>query len=266
MKRNTSWYSILVAIFIIWFLLVLTAWVFRLVLNELQDNRGRSDYIKAQYAAEAWIELALLKIKEYGYGVIDEIPLDINERAIALTFNPLDKNKYRGSKEALMGLFIDTKTISYTGVLEPGSHSIIPLFYVDANGVQHDTTKITLKKDSINPVWNIVGNQYGLSWEWEFTPSSLGNYKFVNANGFSFDKKSVQSFLENSTSNYLILFNPDPNSNIVYNVTWENNNFFSRPIWEIYASGKVGSYKQNIKVTLDNTAFLNILKYSLFSN
>ncbi len=266
MKKNTSWYSILVALFIIWFLLILTAWIFRLVLNELHDNRGRWDYLKAQYAAESWIELALLKIKTLWYGVVDEVSLDINERAVILGEYPTDKSKFKGSKESLLGYKIDTKTLTYTGEIEAGWHSIIPLFYVDKNGSQFDTKSITLKKTSIDPVWNIVWNQFWLSWEWEFSSSTLGNYKFTNANGFGFDKKSVQDFLDTSTSNYLILFNPSPDTPLTYNLTAEDNNFFTRPIGDIYASWKIGSYKQNIKVTLDNTAYLNILKYSLFSN
>lgn len=34
------------------FLLVLTAGVFHLVLSELQDNKGRANYIKAYYGAQ----------------------------------------------------------------------------------------------------------------------------------------------------------------------------------------------------------------------
>lgn len=267
MKKNSHWYSILVALFIVWFLLVLAAGVFRLVLNELQDNKWRNDYLKAQYAAEAWIELALLKIKNFWYGVIDDVPLDVNNSSVVLSEFPLTKSKYKGNKDPLVSYSINTKTQSYTGTIEAWWQSIVPLFYVDKNGHQFDAKLIHLWSAwGIIPVWNIVWNQFWLSGEGNFSPDTMGNYKYINGGNFNFDQKSIRDFLDTSISNYLIIFNPDPNSSLTYTLSADDTSFFTEPIWEVVASWKVGSYKQNIKVTLDNTAYLNILKYSLFGN
>ncbi len=55
MKKNNKWYSIFIALLVVWFLLILSSWIYKLVFEELKDNRGRGDYLKAFYAAESWI-------------------------------------------------------------------------------------------------------------------------------------------------------------------------------------------------------------------
>ena len=41
--------------------------------------------------------------------------------------------------------------------------------------------------------------------------------------------------------------------------------FFSKPVWNITSSVTVWKYRQNISTSIDNTEFLNMLKYSIFS-
>ena len=57
-------YSVIAAILMIGFLLVLTTSTLNLVLQEMQDGKGRQDYMKAYAGAEGAMELALLKIKD----------------------------------------------------------------------------------------------------------------------------------------------------------------------------------------------------------
>jgi hypothetical protein len=46
------------------FLLVLTTSTLNLVLQEMQDGKGRQDYMKAYAGAEGALELALFQIKD----------------------------------------------------------------------------------------------------------------------------------------------------------------------------------------------------------
>ena len=273
MKKSTAWYSILVALLMVGFLLVLTAWVFNLVLNELQDNNGRANYIKAYYGAQGWIEWALLKIKNIGYGVVDEIPATVNSRSIVLAQDPKDMATYRKSRDILTTYNIDTKTQSFSGALDVAEHQIIPLYYIDAQWQQYDVKdlSLTVSWNSDALAWNIVWDKFGLAGAASFTKDTQSDYKYIDRNGwaapmFKFSKKTVESFLSDSKSNYLILFNAHPADKISYFVSTSGTNFFTKPVWEIFASGYVGPYKQNIKVSLDNTAYLSILKYSIFSN
>ena len=68
-KNNKQWYSVIIAMLLIGFLLVLTVTVLNLVLKELRDNRAMWDSMKAFAWAETGKELALLKIKEEWYGI-----------------------------------------------------------------------------------------------------------------------------------------------------------------------------------------------------
>ena len=54
------------------FLLVLTTSTLNLVLQKMKDGQGRQFYLKAYSAAESSLELALLEIKEHGYGYDDD--------------------------------------------------------------------------------------------------------------------------------------------------------------------------------------------------
>ena len=268
MQNNTHWYSILISLFIIGFLLVLTAGVYQLVLSELQDNRGRGNYLKAQYGAEGAMELALLKIKNIGYGVNDEIPLDINTRSIALGKDNGTPSDFRPSQDSLISYNIDTKASAYSWIIINSDHSIIPLFYLDKNGNEFKTTDIALLSSTgwSSIAWSIVGDQFWLSGEWVFDKNTLWSYKSTSSWNLHFENKSISDFLSISNNNYLILFNAHPSDTIFYELQSSGSGGFTKPIWEIYASGKVGSYKQNIKITLDNTTYLNLLKYSIFSN
>lgn len=268
MKKNTSWYSILAALMIVGFLLILSSGVFQLVLNELNSNRARANYLQAYYGAESGVEWALLNIKNIWYGLYDTIPWDVNNRSIALWTYPTNLAEFQKRRDTLLSYTIDTKVQSFESTLTPGAHEIIPLFYLDIAGNQYDTKSLNLDvtgfPDAIS--WNIVGEQYGLAWVGEFEDTTDGDYKYIHNDSFRFEKKKVGSFLDVSSNNYLILFNTHPTESISYKVETNGSNFITKPVWTIFASGFIGAYKQNIKVSLDNTAYLSILKYSIFSN
>lgn len=272
MKRANAWYSVIVALLMVGFLLVLTAGVFHLVLSELQDNKGRANYIKAYYGAQWGIEWALLKIKNVGYGVVDEVSPNVNSRSIVLSQNPKTPSLFKSARDVMVSFTIDTKTESFTGTLESGQHEIIPLYYITASGSQIDVDSLSLSApanaDALS--WNIIGSQFWLAWAGNFTKDTQGDYKFIETltgeSQFKFAKKTVQEFLADSDNNYLIIFNAHPTDPVQYTVSSQGGKYFTKPVWDIYASGYVWPYKQNIKVSLDNTAYLSILKYSIFSN
>ncbi|MCH2189275.1 hypothetical protein MK079_05620, partial [Candidatus Gracilibacteria bacterium] len=91
MQQNSNTYSaytIIIALFIMSFLLILTTGVFRLILGELHQNRGSESYLKAFAGAQSGRELALLHIKQNGYGSYDMIPHSINPRSVILSKTP----------------------------------------------------------------------------------------------------------------------------------------------------------------------------------
>lgn len=270
MKRQKSWYTILIVLFVVGFLLVLTSWVFKLVLQELNDNRGRGDYLKAYYGAESWIEWALYNIKKFDYWYSDEIDLEKNNRSIILSENPLSESSFNPKKDTLTSYNIDTKVQTYSQTLKSWEHILFPLYTIDTNGITKKTLNIQLTVPSgskTSLVWNIIGHENGLAWSDEFQNSTLGAYKTVDTNwNLRFERKQIGEFLSTSNDNYLLLFNSDPISDLTYEVISTGDNYFTKPIWEIEASWKIGSYKQNIRLSLNNSEFLNILKYSIFSN
>jgi len=49
--QNTSWYSIILSVLMIGFLMIVTTGVFNLVLRELKDNKWEQNYLEASQAA-----------------------------------------------------------------------------------------------------------------------------------------------------------------------------------------------------------------------
>ncbi len=269
-NTNKWWYSIIISIMIIWFLIVLTSWTFNLVLSELNDTKWMFNYIKAFSAAEWALELSLLKIKEEWYWYYDKIENNINNRSIILSSNPLDITLFSKSKDSILSYDMDSKVNSYSGSISPLSYDIIPLFYLD-DIWEKKVNKIKLNSSSfVNKLaWNIVSDNWWLSGVWIINSSTLWNYKTALSWSFHFSNILVDSFLSDShnTNSYLILFNSDSLNNIEYNlIATVGGEFFTKPRAEIISSAVIGKYKQNLKTMLDNTEYLNILKYSIYSN
>lgn len=265
-NNNNSWYSVIVALLIIWFLLVLSIGIFTLILNEMKDNKAMWDYIKAYAWAESSKELALLQIKENWYAYYDKIDHNLNNRSIILSENPLTSSLFKVNRDVLISYDIWSKVSEYEWVLNNLEYDIIPLFYVDASWEK----KITSMALSIlswipdNLSWNVIWKENWLSWIWLTTDWSKKTLEWWI---FSYAKENWNTFINNSDTNYLVLFNSWNSWSIKYklatNISWE---YFSKPKTSIISSAEVWRYKQNIVTDLDNTEFLNILKYSIFSN
>lgn len=235
-----------------------------MLLREMNDNHNRADYLKAYYGAESWIEWALLDIKDNTYGYIDTIELNKDDnRSRVLAKFPFDKWAFNGKRDVLVSYDIDTRTQNYSGSLNPWEHLMLPLYYRDKAG-WYDTKDISLSINSYNQsiIWNIVGEDFGLSWSGSFDKDTQAYYKTYSWT-LVFSTINIEDFLSESNKNYLILLNTNPRKVIQYTITW--GDFFTKPLGDIYASAMVGETRQNIRLSLDNTAFLSILKYSIFS-
>nr|MDD3720020.1 hypothetical protein [Candidatus Gracilibacteria bacterium] len=268
MLNNNKGYSILIAIIIIGFLFVLTSAIFKLVLVELNDNRGRGDYLKAYYGAEGAGEYAMLKIKSNGYAYYNK--LDIDKSKGESTMLSLD-GTYKGGRDVLISYDINSKVKTYEGNLGLLSYDIIPLFYTDDTG-SGGLVDMSLILTSGNPgdiSWNIISASGGLSGVGGFSNSTtIGILKELDESlNFSVEEKSISWFLNQNKNNfnYLVLFNSSDTTPINY-VLDGKGNFFTKPRTEISVSGKIGDYKQNLSIKYDNTEYLGILKYSIYSN
>ena len=264
---SKKWYSVIVALTMVWFLLVMTVWVFNLVLRWLGDNRWIWDSMKAYFWAESWQELALLKVKESWYGFSDSIDHTLNSRSILLSDNPLDVSQFRWD-EAFISYDLWTQTNSYTGTLQGLEYDIIPLFYLTGSDVEKKSTDISFQVLSWNSddlVWNIVSQFSGVSGTWSFDRYTSVYEKRLISGSFEFSESSVENFISSSSNNYLILFYSSNVGDLTYNLTSSSDTSFSKPSTHIISSGQVGKYRQNLDTYLDNTKYLDFLKYSIYS-
>ena len=269
MKKNNinkNWYSVILSLLLIGFIMVLSIWIFRLILNEMKNNRAMWDYIKSYAWAESAQELALLDIKKMWYWYDWFIDDNSNPKSVLLSSNNLNYTLYHPKKDVLISYFNNWKVNSYSWELLPLWYDIIPLFYITDSWEQkvNDISLSITTWDSNDLSWNVVWNLSWISWVWT---SLTWSKKILTPSWFSFEEKSVWDFLSSSSTNYLVLFNSWNSNNINYTLSTNNSlEYFTRPELDIISSWEVWDYKQNLQTTVDNTEFLNILKYSIYSN
>jgi len=255
MKLNNTYnqkggYSIIAAVLMVGFLLVLTTSTLNLVLQEMQDGKGRQDYMKAYARAEWALELALLKMKQNGYWYDSD---NISNPEILGVWNKIPK----------LGYEFESKVTIHTGSITPYESDIIPLFWINESGNHERADNITL---FTNPdmVWNIVTESWGISWKGSFSPSSNVWEKTYKESTWEFKydpSTTISSVLSSSGESYLTLYNPlsiEQN----YTLSWDE---FTLPRATISSSAQVWKYTQNLETLVDNTKFLGILKYSIYS-
>ncbi len=258
-NQNKQWFSIVIAIFMIGFLLVLTTGVFNLVLREMKDSRWSENYLKAYAGAEWAMELWLLNIKENWYATDKDLAsTDIGSKSLTFTWS------FKAQSDPLISYTTDIAVNSFSWSLESWETVIIPLF---VNTVWITKPNLTADTDII---WNIIGAWEWMSWNGDFNMTTSQVYK-KNDWKYTSWAKTVQYFLKPSpswagnTNSYLMLFNKwvVGKDYILGAGLWE---LFSKPVWNITSTVTVWKYKQNISTSINNTEFLNMLKYSLYSN
>lgn len=249
-QDTTWWYSIIAAVLMVWFLLVLSTSTLNLVLQELQDGRGRQDYITSFAWAEWALELALLDIKKQWYGYDNDTFI---EKEILGSTPRTPKISYE----------FNSKVDSYTGNLEPLEIDIIPLFSLSSAGLD-SITNMNFSNSDGRIVWNIITQKWWISWKWDFNMLTSVWEKLIDS-GWSFifrPSEKIQDIL--SWEDYLILQNLHSTSPSSYTLTG-NGWWFTLPRAEIISSARVWKYTQNLKTVVDNTEFLWILRYSVYS-
>lgn len=279
--NNSKWYSVIISVLLIWFLLLITTAVFNLVLKEYHDSKWLWDSIKAFAWAEASQELALLKIKEKWYWIDDKINHNVSTWSILLADDITNTWSFKHNKDTFISY--DLKVLAdynsilkyhYNSILEPNWYSIIPLFYelewwTWMEFVRNYTLNVNWSSESL--VWNLIsgqewiGNHGGILTWWSL---ALGNWKKITINGDG-DREAqkvanepITTFLTSRDNAYLILFN-SWNSNVDF--TLNSPNKFSKPKTTILSSAQVWKYRHNLETQYDNTEFLNMLKYAVFS-
>ncbi len=247
---HTSGYSVIIALFIMSFLLVLTTGIFSLVLWELNQNRGEQWYLAAYAWAESGQELALLTIKQNGYGYHDSISAEMYD-GVTVEYDLW----YRVSE--------------YVGSLTKFKYDIIPLFSQDLSWVSKPESvsgEMLRGTDGSALLWNIIGESISLAGFGEFDRNSSGKSRGIDIQGnIEYDDAiTLEDFLEDSGESYLILFNAWDDE-IEYKIQVPQGQYFTLPRTQIISSGRVKQYKQNLRTSFDNTTFLDTLKYSIFS-
>lgn len=252
-----SGYSIIAAVLMIGFLLVLTTSTLNLVLQEMRDGKGRQNYLKAFYGAEWALEYGLLQIKHKGFGYDDNDSDDISEIL------------WDTRQDPSVSYTFESAVSTYSGILNPGDTEIIPLFWIDSTSEIKSIKNINLQQESGSFVWNIIGQDSGHSWVWAFDSNTSLTAKWVQEAAWTLDQKeftktteTIQEFLKNNTGSYLMVYNPYDTDTAF---TLSSSEEFTKPVADIISSAQVWKYKQNLKTSVDNTEFLGILKYSIYS-
>jgi hypothetical protein len=246
-------YSIIAAVLMIGFLLIVTTSTLNLVLTEMRDGKGRQDYLKALYWAWAAQEIALLQIKNLGYGY-DEDSWFTNTDILGSTL-----------QDAKIIYSIDSKVQEYIWMLEQWETQIIPLFWIDAWSNVLSINDIDLDVNLWDISWNIIWKDSWESWMNNFSSTTSIKTKTFDPTVQEFKINSIWNiwnFLSHNSGSYLVIFNSQLSQ---AHFTLRSADNFSLPTASIISSGTVWKYTQSLQTQVDNTEFLGILKYSIYS-
>lgn len=264
--KNNSWFSVILAILMTWFMIVLTTWIFLLVLAENRDTKSMEYHFKSLEWAEWSLELAMLKSKQFNYSYDEEI--NITHPISKILFE--DRAQFNKNKDVLITYNLSSISSEIVNKkIQIWNFDIIPLFSYGNNWVYKKVKNITITWLISDVIWNIVWEDSWISGTWNFTNTTEGNFKTIwgtDWNEVLFDKKSIWNFLNESEFNYLIIHNLS-SSEVTYNLKSINNwEFLTKDMSSIISSWEVWWYKQNLSITIDSSKYLNLLKYSIFSN
>lgn len=274
------------------FLIVVSAWILTLVIQESKNTKLVYNSISTYAWAEWTIEYALLKAKNHSEWFSDKIDFNTDYEANILA---LDSSKLT-NKDAKTSYEISNNSKSYSWIVSSGEFEIIPLYYdnwvlISTNSKNPNTgTNFIIKTQSFKLswnsdfVWNIIWNDGSWTtfwlvwtwsnnlpiWAWYSVSIDNGNMKSIENDSLVFDdSKSIKlenikivDFITKYSDNYLILYN---NSKNTLNYWLESNEWFSLPKLEIVASTKIWNYKKNLQFSENKSKYLDILKYSVFN-
>ncbi len=288
MNKNNRhwWFSVIMAILITAFVVILSAWVLGVVLEEMRSTKLVYNSISTYEWAKWANEYALIKIKNHMDWFADSVDkIDYDSKLLAS--NPLSISK----NDISMSYDIFNNWKIYTWTVAPWEFEIIPLFYDDWQIMQTNskipnitapniikTVDITLKWDN-DYTWNIIWNNaswetFWVSWTWtnsntineesEWVMKSSVNDANVwwDTKRFTFWNKKISDFLNAYSDNYLILYNISTND-LTYNI--KSTAWFSYPKLSIVWTAKIADFKQNIEFKENKNRHFDALKYSIFN-
>lgn len=274
------------------FLVVLSAGILTLVIQESKNTRLVSNSISTYAWSEWMVEYALLKIKNHSEWFADKIDFNNDYDANILAVNQ-DKPVNKDIKSSYE---INNNAKIYSWAIISWEFEIIPLYYdnwviIDGNAknpniwssniIKTSSFKLTWDSDFVwNIIWNdsswktfwMVGTWSNIIsiWAWYSVISDEWKMKTIEENSALPDStkiiklniKKISDFLSEYGDNYLIVYN-NSNKNLNYNIV--SNEWFSLPKLEIIASAKIGNYKKNILFSENKSKYMDMLKYSVFN-
>lgn len=287
MRKNiNTWFSVIMAILITAFLVILSAWVLLLVLQEQKNTRLVYNSI-ATYEWALWAnELALLKIKNHWEWFEDSVENIDDDSKL------LGKNNNITNKDVQITYNIDNYSKEYEWTIKSWEYEIIPLYfdeweYIQTNSKNPNIWSSDIKKtqdikftSSDNITWNIIWNNddwetFWINWKWwknsVVNSESIWNIKTSeddSTNLWDWARKQdyweikISDFLSQYKQNYLIIYNPLENE-VSYKL--ESDTWFANPRLKVIWSWKTGDFRQNIEFTENKNRYLDLIKYSLYN-
>lgn len=248
--NNNSWYSVILSILLVWFMLILAFWIFNLVSRENRDSRVVLNYLKAYSAAEWWVELALLESKNNNY-FLSSSELSSSEQENIFKKYELFYPKLNYQINSQTKEIIDRE-------IKSGEFMIIPLN--QAKNIKLDAWLLWE-----NLIWNIISWTDWITWKWNFETTTLWNKRTINSWLPKIENITVYDFLNSLLleESYLLLQNIW-SDDLSFNLN--SQEFFTSEELVIISSAEIDWLKQNLQVKLDNSQYLNLLKYVVFSS
>ena len=267
-KNNKKANIILLALILVWFLLVMSIWMLKIILTESNDTYAMKNSLKAYYGAESALELALLKIKKKWFWIEWEIKKSNNWESVILAENsPIKKN------DLILSYKINSKANSATWTIKSWNSEVYQLFYKTGS---FDFSNTSTEKKAINiklsiqwwdkTTWSIISRSSWLNWTWWIDSNTIWFWKKIESGKPVFFTGSINwpsNFLDSNSWSFLMIWNLN-NDEIQYNLktTWE---FFTWKYTIILASAKAWKQMQNIELKVDNSKYLNIIKNVIYS-
>jgi hypothetical protein len=271
--KNKKASIVVLSLILVGFLLIISTWVMRIILTESNDSIWMKNSLKAFYWAESSLELALLKLKIKWFWFNSKLREEEKWESSILVLSWSNFNKKR---EVLLSYEIDSITNFETWSLESWESDIYQLFYLtwtndfEENSIIEQKTswiKLNITEwEEKNVSWSIISRSSWLNWTWSINNSSIWFWKKLNNQKLNFFSTGVTDFLNNNSWSYLIIQNFNTTEKIKYSLEWiGSQKKFTWKFTTIKASWKIGKYKQNIEMKINNSKYLNIIKYVLLS-
>lgn len=290
--RNNKWFSVVIAIMITAFLIVISSWILILVIQESKNTKLVYNSISTQAWAEWTIEYALLKVKNHSDWFADKIDFkqDVDANILAYNINKIT------NKDVVTSYEITNNSKSYSWIIASWEFEIIPLYIDNWELITNNSKNPNKNSSSLSKVltfkfsWdndyvrNIIWNDMSWTtfwmvwtwsnnlsvWAWFSVNYDSGNMKSIDNDSLVLDDSKtiklenikIEDFLTRYENNYLIIYNV---SQDWLSYSLESNELFSLPKLKITASSKILNYKKNLEFSENKSKYMDMLKYSIFN-